>query len=150
MHGKIFFIGNAKQTDNYNTTHEAIMDYFLRKYTHGLDLVQSLEALEMKDFDSELPTRIVRAGASEEAKEAIADAYKEEMKYFIKRKKLLDTNLVMAYGVIWGQCTKSLRAKLETRKNWNEGDAKDQIKYNAINLLKAIKVLDGVRTAVRF
>ena len=80
MHGKIFFIGNAKQTDNYNTTHEAIMDYFLRKYTHGLDLVQSLEALEMKDFDSELPTRIVRAGASEEAKEAIADAYKEERK----------------------------------------------------------------------
>ena len=52
---------------------------------------------------------------------------------------MLNTNIVMAYGVIWGQCTKSLRAKLEARKEWNEGDAKDQIKYNAINLLKAIK-----------
>ena len=76
---------------------------------------------------------------SDEQKAAISDAYKEEMKYYIKRKKLLDTNIVVAYGVIWGQCTKPLRAKLETRKNWNEGDAKNQIKYNAINLLKAIK-----------
>ena len=139
LNGKIFYIGSPKQADNYNTTHEAIMDYFLRKYTHGLDLVQTLEAMKMKDFGSEMPVKTIPSGATDEQKEAIADAYKEEMKYYVKRKKLLDTNIVMAYGVIWGQCTKALRAKLETRKNWNEGNAKDQIKYNAINLLRAIK-----------
>ena len=52
---------------------------------------------------------------------------------------MLETNIVMAYGIIWGQCTKSLKAKLEARKEWNKGDADLQIKYNAINLLKAIK-----------
>ena len=50
LHGKVYYIGSAKQADNYNTTTEAIMEYFLRKYTHGLDLVQTLEALKMKDF----------------------------------------------------------------------------------------------------
>ena len=100
MHGKIFYIGSAKQADNYNTTHEAIMEYFLRKYTHGLHLVQTLEALKMKDFGPDMPVQSIPAGASDEQKAAISDAYKEEMKYYIKRKKLLDTNLVMAYGVI--------------------------------------------------
>ena len=98
-----FYIGSAKQTDNYNTTHEAIMDYFLVKYTHGLDLVQTLDALKMKDFASDMPVKNIPTSASDQQKDAIADAYKEEMKYFIERKKLLDTNIVMAYGVIWGQ-----------------------------------------------
>ena len=69
------------------------MDYFLRKYTHGLDLVQTLEALKMKDVGSDMPVKNIPDDASSEQKDAIADAYKEEMKYFVKRKKLLDTNL---------------------------------------------------------
>ena len=59
----------------------------------------------MKEFASDMPVKNIPASTSQEQKDAIADAYKEEMKYFIKRKKLLDTNIVMAYGVIWGQCT---------------------------------------------
>ena len=66
LHGKVFYIGNARQTDNYNTTHEAIMDYFLRKYTHGLDLVQTLEALKMKDFASDMPVKNIPASASQD------------------------------------------------------------------------------------
>ena len=139
MHGKVYYIGSAKQADNYNTTTEDIMEYFLRKYTHGLDLVQTLKALKMKDFGSEMPVLSVPSGVSDEQKAVLTDVYKEETKYFVKRKKMLNTNIVMACGVIWGQCTKSLRTKLEARKEWNVGDAKYQIKYNAINLLKAIK-----------
>ena len=41
------------------------MDYFLRKYTHGLDLVQTLEALKMKDFGSEMPVLSVPSGTPE-------------------------------------------------------------------------------------
>ena len=62
LHGKLFYIGSAKQADNYNTTHEAIMEYFLRKYTHGLDLVQTLEAMKMKDFGPDMPVQSIPSG----------------------------------------------------------------------------------------
>ena len=45
--------------------------------------------------------------------------------------------MVKAYGIILGQCTKGLKAKLEARKDWNTGSSR--IRFNAINLLKAIK-----------
>jgi len=139
LKGKIFFIGSSKQADNYNNTVEAILEYFLRSYTHGLDLVESLEALKEKDFQGEVPIAMTAdPNASEEEKTAIKEAHREEMKQFISRKSMLKTNLVKAYGIIWGQCTKGLRAKLESRKDWNDG-TDGKIKYKPINLLKAIK-----------
>jgi len=138
LKGKTYFVGSAKQVDNFNTTTEAIMEYFLREYTNGLDVVESLEAYAQKDFTSETPTLSIPTNATDEEKSALKDAYKEEMKQFIARKGMLRTNLVKAYGIIWGQCTKGLRAKLEARKNWNDG-TDDRIKYKPINLLKAIK-----------
>ena len=100
LKGKTYFVGSAKQVDNFNTTTEAIMEYFLREYTNGLDVVGSLEAYAEKDFTSKTPT--------DEEKSALKDAYKEEMKQFITRKGMLRSNLVKAYGIIWGQCTKGL------------------------------------------
>ena len=47
----------------------------------------------MKDFGPDMPVQSIPSGASDDQKAAIVDAYKEEMKYFVKRKKLLDTNL---------------------------------------------------------
>ena len=138
LKGKVYFIGSAKQTDNYNNTTEAILEYFLREYTHGLDVVESLEKLQEKDLTNEVPVEATPPdGASEELKAALKAVHHEEMKQFVQRKQKLSTNLVKAYGIILGQCTKGLKAKLETRKDWNAGN--DKIRFNAINLLKAIK-----------
>ena len=46
-------------------------------------------------------------------------------------------NMVKAYGLIWGQCTKGVKNKLEARKDWNDGATK--IKMNLFALLKALK-----------
>ena len=140
LKGKVYFIGSAKQADNYNNTTEAILEYFLRNYTHGLDLVETLEALKERDFTAEIPVKAtVESDASEEEKDAIKEVHKEEMKQFIQRKGMLKTNLVKAYGIILGQCTKALRAKLEQRKDWEDDDRGKRVKYNTINLLKAIR-----------
>ena len=64
------------------------MEYFLRKYTHGLDLVQTLEALKMNDFGPDMPVQFIPSGASDEQKAAIVDAYKEEMKYFLSKGRI--------------------------------------------------------------
>ena len=95
LKGKTYFVGSAKQVDNFNTTTEAIMEYFLREYTNGLDVVESLEAYAQKDFTSETPTLSIPTNATDEEKSALKDAYKEEMKQFIARKGMLRTNLVL-------------------------------------------------------
>ena len=69
LKGKVYFIGSAKQADNYNNTTEAILEYFLREYTHGLDVVESLEGLNEKDLTTEVPVEATPpTGASEELK----------------------------------------------------------------------------------
>ena len=88
LKGKVYYIGSNKQTDNCNTTTEAILEYFLRTYTHGLDVVESLEDLQEKDFSSEMPVMGTPAtGASDEEKQALKDSYKEEMKQFVGKKE---------------------------------------------------------------
>ena len=115
------------------------MDYFLSNYKHGLDLVHSLEEFKEKDFNTEIPVpTLPREDMNEQQKLALKEVYSYEMKHFMNRKELLKTNLVQAYGIIWGQCTKGMKSKLESRKEWNNGSP-TMIKYNAINLLKAIK-----------
>ena len=124
--------------DNYNTTTEAILEYFLREYTHGLDVVESLEALKTKDFTNDVPVEgTPPTGASDKMKAALKAVHIEEMKQFVQRKQKLETNFVKLYGIILGQCTKGVKAKLEARKDWNTGS--NRIRFNAINLLKAIK-----------
>ena len=56
LKGKIYYIGSTKQVDNYNTTTEAILEYILRTSTNGLDVVESLEALQQKSVITEVPT----------------------------------------------------------------------------------------------
>ena len=93
----------------------------------------------MKDLSVEMPVRIeLGEDATDVEKEAIHDTYKEEIKDFVRRKSILQKNMVKAYGLIWGQCTKGLRAKLEARQNWDDGTT-EKIKHRPINLLKAIK-----------
>ena len=60
-----------------------------------------------------------------------------KVKKYVNRMELYEDNMNKAYAFILGQCTKTLKAKLEARKNWDE--TVNKIKNNAINLLKAIK-----------
>ena len=47
LKGKVYFIASAKQADNYNNTTEAILEYFLREYTHGLDTLMAWMLLKV-------------------------------------------------------------------------------------------------------
>ena len=87
LKGKVYYIGSAKQADNYNNTTEAILEYFLRELTHGLDVVESLEGLHEKDLTKEIPVEATPpVGASDELKSALKAVHQEEMKQFVQRK----------------------------------------------------------------
>ena len=70
--------------------------------------------------------------------------YVQEMGQFAKKRSLLKANMAKLWGIIIGQCTKALVESIRAEHDWEE----EQIGYNAIWLLKAIKrIVQGVTTS---
>ena len=70
--------------------------------------------------------------------------YVQEMGQFAKKRSLLKANMAKLWGIIIGQCTKALVESIRAEHGWEE----EQIGYNAIWLLKAIKrIVQGVTTS---
>ena len=135
LKGKVYFIGNMKQADNYNNTTEAILSYIQRTYDYGNDIMDALDELEDKDFAALMPKKAALGDkATDDEKEVAVMILKSEVQKFVERKQKYTNNMHKAYALILGQCTKALKGKLESRKDWENG-----IKNNAINLLKALK-----------
>ena len=137
LHGKIYSFGN-RQVDTYTQTTEAILDYIMREFTNGMDIREALEQLEDKNFNADMPKRInLPENASDDDKKTAEKIFELELKMYVERHNKYCINMVKAYGLIWGQCTKAVKNKLEARKDWNDGATK--IKMNPFALLKALK-----------
>jgi len=137
LHGKIYSFGN-RQVDTYTQTTEAILDYIMREFTNGMDIREALEQLEDKNFNADMPKRInLPENASDDDKKTAEKIFELELKMYVERRDKYRINMVKAYGLIWGQCTKAVKNKLEARKDWNDGATK--IKMNPFALLKALK-----------
>ena len=134
LKGHVYFIGSVKQADNFNNTTEAILSYIQRTYDYGNDTMEALENLQEKDFMSLMPKKPNMDKASEDEKEIINMILKSEVQKYVERKQKYDDNMNKAYALLLGQCTKGVKAKLESRKDWESS-----IKNNCINLLKALK-----------
>jgi len=137
----VYFIGEARQADNYTKVTEAILNYIQRTYTGGNDVKYALENGVGFDFNTVKPVarppdgRItpppaVGSTAEEtERKNTIIAAYNAaksvnhmimtaEIKQYVNRKTKYADNMNKAYALILGQCTLGLRNKLESRKDW--------------------------------
>ena len=58
LKGKIYFIGSAKQSDNFNTTTEAILQHIQRSFDQGALVVEALRKGEDIDFNQMMPAKI--------------------------------------------------------------------------------------------
>ena len=135
LKGKVFYIGSMKQADNYNNTTEAILAYIQRTYDHGSDIMEALDELVDKDFTGLMPKKMnLGDQASKDEQEVATMILQSEVRKYVDRKQKYADNMNKAYALILGQCTKGLKTKLESRKDWDSS-----IKNNAINLLKALK-----------
>ena len=115
LKGKVYFIGNMKQADNYNNTTEAILSYIQRTYDYGNDVMEALEALEEKDFNDLMPKKgDLGASPTEDQKEVAMMILKSEVQKFVERKQKYTNNMNKAYALILGQCTKALKGKLQS------------------------------------
>ena len=135
LKGKVYYIGSMKQADNYNNTTEAILAYIQRTYDHGSDVMEALETLADKNFSGLMPKKMeLGSEPSKEEQEVATMILQSEVRKFVDRKQKYTDNMSKAYALILGQCTKGLKTKLESRRDWESS-----IKNNAINLLTALK-----------
>ena len=133
LQGKTFYIGSTKQADNYNQTLEAILDYIMREYTNGMDVREALESMEEKDFSVEMPKIMTLDDkATAEEKKSAEKLHDIELKLFVERKDKYRINMVKSYGLIWGQCTKALKNKIEARKGLESRCKQDQNEPNHV------------------
>ena len=68
----------------------------------------------------------------ETAKHQMELLYQAEIKSFVKRKNMYDTNRGKAFAFIYGQCNKVLQSKLQTCTDYDS-----EVKGNPIKLLNA-------------
>lgn len=99
--------------DTFTKTTKEISEYVGRTYKNGGNLRHAIArmvkpALKMPD---EPP---VNPSATQEA------IWKRQIDKYVKQGMMIEENLKTAYALIWGQCTDSMRAKLESSDGFVE------------------------------
>ncbi len=133
-----YYIGSAKQSSDYDTATEFIINYIKQEFDHGADIGKALKQLEEIDFAEIEPTLGVSKSDDADTKSIenrqFEMKYKEDYAQHKRRVAKYTDNLTKAYALIWGRCSKTLQQKLQQRKDFGKS-----IEDNPIEVLKAIK-----------
>ena len=134
----VFYTGSAKQATDFDSNREYIINHIRKTYNYGDDIGTALEELqEVTDFNepslAAVPDDIPASQRSLKAEENKMK-YQAELELWMKRKQAYALNRTKAYALLWEQCAKSMKNKIEARSDYS-----DKIKGNPIELLKAIK-----------
>ena len=105
---------NSRQADQYIKTTEAISEYVDTEFEHGADITAAIEAMEDIDFNS----KSYKPSDLDQGKSDL-DKYiwQKEVDQYIKRKYVYNNNKTKFYGLIWGQCSETMRMRVEGKPN---------------------------------
>ena len=116
LKGKIYFIGSVKQSDNFNTTTEAILQYIQRSYDQGALVVQALRQGEEINFNQMMPVKIpLPEDATQEQRDVAAKILDCKIQKYVDAKEAYKNLKLKAYSTILRQYDKNVKAKLESR-----------------------------------
>ena len=124
----IFDVPDGRNPEQFSKTLESIADYILKEYKNGIACSQSIR---------DMMTAIIQEpdtpdDFSDPVKIAI---FNEEVREYVKEKKMFKGQLNSAYGLILGQCTPGMKCAIESHRDYESfkkvGDP--------IALLKAIQ-----------
>jgi hypothetical protein len=120
MNGNVFQC-YEEQVDRrqYAKTIEALDAYVKKKLTYSADLAP-LFAAKMGVPIIDLPSDLA-AGAGDTMKMIFA----EEVKEYVKRTRVLASNIATVFAVIWGQCSENMKARLKTHDSYADKAAKN-------------------------
>jgi hypothetical protein len=93
--------------DMYTKTTKEIAEYVGRTYKYGADTRLAIETLVVATFSKPM-------GPPTDASRTQVRIWEKRVDEFVKKEAHLEENIKTAYSLIFGQCTKAMRAKLES------------------------------------
>ena len=128
----------------YSVFIDKLKNYVIGTFHEGKDMVPIIE--DLKDPKSTVKANEPPALTESEEKSEVKKWMKqEEVKLYIKRLTLLETNQQRLYAIVWGQLTESLREVIKTETDFESNDSS----FNCIWLLKQAKLsTSGVNSKV--
>ncbi len=133
LKNNMYYIGNFKQSDNYDIVMRNIFMYIQCTMDHGDDIVTVL--IHKKDVYYDKTIANLQDVKSTASKNKIL-AGQQCVQKIIDREGTYEINKTKAFGIIYGQCTKGMQNKLEECK-----DYLTKLYNNPIKTLEAIKEL---------
>ena len=135
----IYVINKSFQADKFVKTTEAIINCIRANYKRSEDIVKALRV--PKDIDwkkhPDKPTAPTDKTGAMKIDFSTQEGYEYKLKYesFMRRKEQFITNRSNTQGLIYNQCTKEAKNKLEARSDYNE------LRDDPFKLLIALKEL---------
>ena len=111
LKGYIYDATDYKKADLYIRTTNEIADHVGRNYTNGADTREAILKMEIPVFA--LPPPLAEGANSSEKRK-----WEKKIDGIIKREDILESNMKMLFSLVWGQCSDSVRAKMEAQTNF--------------------------------
>lgn len=119
----------ATRADQYDNTTKKIAQWVKKDLQFSIDIFRSIVKLEEPITDEWEPTEFPEDATA--GKKAI---FGEKVKEYMLRLRTYDNNRTKVYTIVYGQCSESMKCKLEGLDEWEEIDDE----HNLVKLLKSI------------
>eukprot|EP00588_Corethron_pennatum_P021726 CAMPEP_0194330290 /NCGR_PEP_ID=MMETSP0171-20130528/51403_1 /TAXON_ID=218684 /ORGANISM="Corethron pennatum, Strain L29A3" /LENGTH=612 /DNA_ID=CAMNT_0039091343 /DNA_START=237 /DNA_END=2075 /DNA_ORIENTATION=+ len=131
-------MGGFKTIDSYNETVKELSEYISSTLPHGAggDVKKCIEAGAKVSFTMPTKPTPVDPSSVTAVEESLLDLYKYRMKDFVQRTREMDTACRTTYSLAYGQCSPTVRAKLEALSEYKDVAAED-------DLLALLKLIQG-------
>jgi hypothetical protein len=129
MHGHVFqCFTEGNSSNQFTRTVEALGEYVSTNMKNSGNMLSLTE-------DLVLPTIPEPGEPSTDTSEFKKEVWRTQVKSYVSRLEVLDSNLKTAYAVVWGQCSTMMRTKVKACADFKENNASK----DCVWLLKAIK-----------
>jgi hypothetical protein len=137
----VYSYNDAKASDKYSQTTEALTNYLVKKIedvgAKVADTLRNMHRIDLKSLEPQEPMAVNDKGVLVAKTLSRFEEMKlsQELRDFSTFRKKYESGLDQAYGIILGQCTPGMKAKLEQRSDWDN----IQDRHDPIEILTAIK-----------
>jgi hypothetical protein len=129
LKGNIYDFGDSRQADQFMRTTKEVAEYVGTTYKYGSDVREAVEQLETPELTAPpYPPNAANDPTATRVWEKRVDA-------FIKREDYLAQNIKTLYSLVWGQCSDTLRQKLEAHDDYDN----TRRNFDGVGLLRIIK-----------
>ena len=125
----------GKQAADYDIITKFLILHIRKTYLNGDDIGNALENQQETEFNAPILEVSSSTDAAIKAREnkQYEMIFEAKLALYLKQEETYRTNKGKAYAFVFGQCNKSMQAKIMERKDYNT------TKRNPIELLQAIK-----------